>query len=68
MKIKFTQEEMDAIECAYFDNEGTIPCNISHTPKQKEYQILQRLWLKMAKKMDEKEAKRIMRKMEDNEE
>jgi len=59
MKIKFTQEEMDAIECAYFDNEGTIPCNISYTPKQKEYQILQQIWLKMAEKMGKKKSKEL---------
>ena len=59
MKIKFTQEEMDAIEVAYYDNEGTIPCNISHTPKQKEYQILQQLWLKMAEKIGEKKSKEL---------
>jgi len=49
MKIKFTQEEMDAIEVAYYDHEGIVPCNISHTPKEKEYRMLQQLWLKMAK-------------------
>lgn len=59
MKIKFTQEEMDAIEVAYVDNEGVIPCDISHTPEQREYQILQQVWLKMAEKIGEKKAKEL---------
>lgn len=54
MKVKFTEEELDAIETAYFDNEGHIPCNIAHVPEQKEYQILQQLWLKMADKINKK--------------
>lgn len=62
MKIKFTQEEMDAIEVAYYDNEGYIPCNINHTPEQKEYQILQQLWLKMAEKIGEKIGEKLWRK------
>ena len=57
MKIKFTQEEMNAIEAAYYDNEGTIPCDVSHTSQEKAYQILQQLWLKMAEKIGEKIAK-----------
>ena len=64
MKIKFTQEEMDAIEVAYYDNEGFIPCYISHTSKEKEYQILQQLWLKMAKKIDEKKSKGTSKRLE----
>ena len=52
MKIKFTQEDLDAIETAYYDNEGTIPCNVSYTPKEKDYQILQKLWLRMADRMN----------------
>lgn len=59
MKIEFTQEEMNAIEVAYYDNEGFIPCNISHTPREKEYRILQQLWLKMAEKIGEKKAKEL---------
>lgn len=59
MKIKFTQEEMDAIEVAYYDHEGIVPCNVSHTPQEKEYQILQQLWLKMAEKIGEKKAKEL---------
>lgn len=43
MKVKFTQADLDAIETAYYDNEGTIPCNVSHIPKEKDYQILQQL-------------------------
>ena len=48
MKVKFTQADLDAIETAYYDNEGTIPCNTSHVPKEKDYQILQQLWIRMA--------------------
>ena len=59
MKIEFTQEEMDAIEVAYYDNEGFVPCNVSHTSKEKAYQILQRLWLKMAEKIGEKKAEEL---------
>lgn len=59
MKIKFTQEEMDAIEVAYYDKEGFLPCDVSHTPEQKEYKILQQLWLKMAEKIGEKKAKEL---------
>lgn len=59
MKIKFTQEEMNAIEVAYYDNEGYLPCNVNHTPEQKEYQILQWLWLKMAEKIGEKKSKEL---------
>ena len=59
MKIKFTQEEMDAIEVAYYDNEGAVPYDVSHTPEQKEYKILQQLWLKMAEKIGEKKAKEL---------
>ena len=59
MKIKFTEEEMDAIEVAYCDGEGYLPCNISHIPEQKEYKILQQLWLKMAEKMGEKKSKEL---------
>lgn len=58
MKIKFTIEDLDAIETAYFDNEGYLPCNISHIPEQKEYQILQKLWLKMSDKIDPNTIKR----------
>lgn len=58
MKIKFTQEEMDAIETAYYDNEGYLPCNISHIPEQKEYQILQKLWIKMSDEIDPNTIKR----------
>lgn len=59
MIVKFTQEEMNAIEVAYYDNEGVLPCNIFHTSKQKEYQILQQLWLKMAEKIGEKKSKEL---------
>lgn len=59
MKIKFTREEMYAIEIAYYDHEGTIPCDISHTPKIKAYQLLQQLWLKMAEKTGKKKAKKL---------
>lgn len=65
MKIKFTEEEMDAIEVAYCDNEGYLPCNVNHTPEQKEYQILQQLWLKMAEKVGERKAKEIWKWDED---
>lgn len=58
MKIEFTVEDLDAIETAYFDNEGYLPCNISHIPGQKEYQILQKLWLKMSDKIDPNTIKR----------
>lgn len=58
MKIKFTVEDLDAIETAYYDNEGYLPCNISHVPEQKEYQILQKLWLKMSDKIDPNKIKR----------
>lgn len=58
MKIKFTVEDLDAIETAYFDNEGYLPCNIFHVPEQKEYQILQKLWLKMSDKIDPNTIKR----------
>jgi len=58
MKIKFTSEDLDAIETAYFDNEGYLPCNISHIPEQKEYQILQKLWIKMSDKIDPNTIKR----------
>ena len=58
MKIKFTLEDLDAIEIAYFDNEGYLPCNISHIPEQKEYQVLQKLWLKMSDKIDPNTIKR----------
>jgi hypothetical protein len=58
MKIKFTVEDLDAIETAYFDNEGYLPCNVSHVPKKKEYQILQKLWLKMSSKIDPNTIKR----------
>lgn len=54
MKIKFTQEELDAIEVAYWDNEGYMPCMVDHIPEQKEYQVLQQLWLKMAEKIEKK--------------
>ena len=54
MKVKFTEEELDAIEVAYFDNEGYQPCNLKHIPRQKEYQVLQQLWLKMAEKIYQK--------------
>ena len=54
MKVKFTQEDLDAIETAYWDNEGYMPCKVDHVPKQKEYQILQQLWLRMADKINEK--------------
>lgn len=49
---------MDAIEVAYYDNEGYLPCNISHIPEQKEYQILQKLWIKMSDKIDPNTIKR----------
>jgi len=58
MKIKFTVEDLDAIETAYFDNEGYLPCNVSHIPEQKEYQILQKLWLRMSDKIDPNTIKR----------
>lgn len=59
MKVKFTQEEFDAVETAYFDNEGYRPCNVNHTPEQKEYQILQQLWLKMAEEIGRKKSKEL---------
>ena len=52
MKVKFTQEDLDAIETAYYDNEGTLPCNVSYTSKEKDYQILQKLWLRMADRIN----------------
>lgn len=52
MKVKFTQEDLDAIETAYYDNEGTLPCNVSYTPTEKDYQILQKLWLRMADRIN----------------
>ena len=54
MKVKFTQEDLDAIEVAYLDNEGYVPCLVTHIPEQKEYQVLQQLWLRMAKKIEQK--------------
>lgn len=54
MKVKFTQKDLDAIEIAYFDNEGYMPCMVAHIPEQKEYQILQQLWLRMADKINKK--------------
>lgn len=65
MKIKFTREEMYAIEIAYYDLEGAVPCDTSHTPKTRAHQLLQQLWLKMAEKTGEKTAKELW---EDNEE
>lgn len=59
MKIKFTQEEMDAIEVAYYDNEGVVPRVVAHTSEEKAYQILQQLWLKMAEKVGAKKAKEL---------
>ena len=58
MKITFTPEEMDAIETAYYDSEGYLPCDISHIPNQKEYQILQKLWIKMSDKIESNTIKR----------
>ena len=58
MKISFTLEDLDAIETAYVDNEGYLPCNTSHVPEQKEYQVLQKLWLKMSSKIDPNTIKR----------
>ena len=58
MKVKFTQEDLDAIETAYYDNEGTIPCNVSYTPQEKDYQILQKLWLRMAERINKEVSKR----------
>lgn len=52
MKVKFTQEDLDAIETVYYDNEGTIPCNVSHVSEEKDYQILQQLWLRMADRIN----------------
>ena len=52
MKVKFTQEDLDAIETAYYDNEGTLPYNVSHTPIEKDYEILQKLWLRMAERIN----------------
>lgn len=57
MKVKFTQEDLDAIETAYYDNEGTLPCNVSHTPIEKDYEILQKLWLRMAKRINKEVSK-----------
>ena len=54
MKVKFTEEELNAVEVAYFDNEGYLPCMVAHVPEQKEYQVLQQLWLKMADKINQK--------------
>ena len=47
MEISFTQEDLDAIEVAYYDNEGYRPCDVDHISEQKENQTLQRLWLTM---------------------
>lgn len=52
MKVKFTQADLDAIETAYYDNEGTVPWNTLHTPIEKDYEILQKLWLRMAKRIN----------------
>ena len=57
MKISFTQEDLDAIEVAYYDNEGYSPCEVGHIPEQKEYQVLQKLWLAMAAKQEHKSKK-----------
>lgn len=54
MKIEFTSEDLDAIEVAYVDNEGYLPCYVAHIPEQKEYQVLQKLWLRMANKIESK--------------
>lgn len=62
MKIKFTQEEMDAIETAYYDNEGYLPCYVNHTPEERDYRILQQLWLKMAEKVGERKAEELWKK------
>lgn len=58
MKIEFTSEDLDAIEVAYVDNEGYLPCYVAHIPKQKEYQILQKLWLRMANKIESNAIKK----------
>lgn len=52
MKVKFTQEDLDAIETVYYDNEGTLPCNVSHIPLEEDYQTLQKLWLRMAERIN----------------
>lgn len=57
MKVKFTQADLDAIEVAYYDNEGTIPCNMNHIPEQKEYQVLKELWHRMANKINKENEK-----------
>ena len=51
MKVKFTLQDMDAIEAAYWNNEGYMPCKIDHVPQEAEYRVLQELWLRMAKRL-----------------
>ena len=52
MKVKFTQKDLAAIELVYWNNEGDMPCNIEHVPKDREYQVLQELWLRMAERIE----------------
>ena len=59
MKIKFTEEEMGAIEVIYYNHEGCYPCNTLHTPAHKNYQLLQWLWLKMAEKVGERKVEEL---------
>ena len=56
MKIKFTEADMDAIEAMYYDNEGYIPRNTNHIPKEKEYQIIQLLYLRMLKEWEKEQS------------
>lgn len=51
MKVKFTLKDMAAIELAYWSNEGCMPSKTEHVPKDKEYQVLQELWLRMAERI-----------------
>lgn len=55
MKIKFTEEDMEAIETAYFENEGYLPCLTTHLSKEAAYRQLQQLWLRMARRVEREE-------------
>lgn len=57
MKVKFTLNDMDAVELAYWNNEGYMPSKTEHVPKEREYQILQELWLRMAKRLEKEREK-----------
>ena len=47
MKVKFTEDDIDALETAYYDNEGYVISDYTHTSSNEAMETIRQLWQRM---------------------